>query len=741
MALNEEITAASTERRRKRRWGDASQASSSSAGATAAAATTSTSTTTSQPPVMTATTIPSTVVATATPGGGGAVIPDKVLALQQSVKERLARAKQQLAQQQAQQQQQQQPPVQGSLTQPQPPAPPLTAAALQQQQLHRPQSERPTKRAKQYDLDLDTITPTYQKTSELLLRSDHGIGGTTCATTTTNMKKGQTSTVAVAAPPSNPYLAHRVERTANYNDDNRKSGMKGKKQKAVMSRETPSNRDGIDDWNERDKELTNVDQDFADPNIRACKPRQRNKPIKFVEQGKWQAIAERVREKAALASAAGFISGRKTGHTIQSVGMGDIYGRGSGATAANDLTDDGDDDLLTLPPRADAHPDTTMPMVVEWWDTELLPAKLRKQVATLESNALTNKTKAALLQLDENDSGEPNDEAGSNLESSVLEQASLAFSKTATLVQHIVPIRPAHARLEEKQQPVLHLTKKELKRQRKLRRQEKQRQLQDLQAAGLIPAPEPRLTLRNFIQVLGDQAYIDPSKIEQKVQEQMEARQRAHMERNEQAKLTKEQRAAKRAKKLKEDVSKGVHVALFYVKNLQHTYHRAKVDWNAQQNYLTGGVLECHGIGACVIVEGGPKSIQRFTRLMLVRMKWTAQDDDIDNDGEVEAATPFPTDNRCGLVWQGMAIKPLFHGFVFQSCESADQCRKILKQKGVAHYWDQVVQFAKGKATGIQLKLGDDDSESDGESSGNANDDVKGGGGVAGREIVTMQED
>jgi U4/U6 small nuclear ribonucleoprotein PRP3 len=261
------------------------------------------------------------------------------------------------------------------------------------------------------------------------------------------------------------------------------------------------------------------------------------------------------------------------------------------------------------------------------------------------------------------------------------------------------------------------LTKRERKRQRKLRRAERQREEQDLQAAGLKPPPEPRLTLRNFIQVLGDQAYLDPSQMEQKVQEQMQARQRKHLEANAAKKLTKEQRAEKLRRKLQEDTSQsGVSVAIFYIKDMSHPYHRTKVDLNAQQNEITGGVLECEHPQklACIIAEGGPKAIKRYTRLLLVRMKLKGleeeEEEQDDEEGEgTTKKTKFNPDNTCELVWTGMATKRLFKGFVFQSCETSDMARKVLQTKGVGHYWDQVLAQAKGER--FHLKLAGDVSE------------------------------
>jgi U4/U6 small nuclear ribonucleoprotein PRP3 len=353
---------------------------------------------------------------------------------------------------------------------------------------------------------------------------------------------------------------------------------------------------------------------------------------------------------------------------------------------------------------------------MEWWDVELLPSKLKKQVAAYEGKALSKQAQSQMQQLGSSSALVVDSEDLRDLQKRCFDQASLSYSKTAALIQHIVPIKPPNAKDGPEAQPTLYLTKRELKRQRKLRRQEKQRELQDMQAAGLVPPPEARLTLKNFIKVLGDQAFLDPSQMEQKVVEQIQARQRAHLERNEANKLTKEQSSAKRAKKLQEDTSAGVHVALFYVKDMSHPYHRTKVDLNAQQYNITGGVLECDVPRmSCVICEGGPKAIKRYQRLMLVRMKWTGPEhvdiEDEDDEGEEGTTHKFNPDNKCELVWTGMAVKRFFKGFVFQSCEVSDQARKILRAKGVGHFWDQVLTHASGRIDHFQLKLADDDDD------------------------------
>ena len=490
------------------------------------------------------------------------------------------------------------------------------------------------------------------------------------------------------------------------------------------------------------------DQEDADVDerlVRASKPRARHKVMSFVEPGTFVEIAERKRQKAVNAAESGFVSGRKTGQYVAQSNMAQVYGGGGGGAAGAMEEKTSFTDPRLLPERAE-HRYDHMPLVMEWWDTELLPSKLKKAVAHHEGQALSQQAQAQLNQLggtsavsstttskeDGEDGADDKKQAAKadeaqlqELRSACFDQASLSYSKTAALIQHIVPMKPPHvAKNEVAKKPVLHLTKREMKRQRKLRRQEKQRELQDRQAAGLEEPPEPRLTLKNFIRVLGDQAYLDPSQMEQKVMEQIQARQRAHLDRNQATKLTKEQRAAKKTHKLEQDASQGVtKVALFFVQDMSHPYHRAKVDLNAQQNMITGGVLECESPSmACVIVEGGPKAIQRYKRLMLVRMKWTGSEEDEEDDDEEEVAEDgddavkthkFNKNNRCELVWEGLAVKRLFPNFVFQSCETAAQARKVLKAKGVEHYWDQVMEHANGARQGFQLKLVDSDDDDD----------------------------
>jgi len=85
-----------------------------------------------------------------------------------------------------------------------------------------------------------------------------------------------------------------------------------------------------------------------------------------------------------------------------------------------------------------------------------------------------------------------------------------------------------------------------------------------------------------------------------------------------------------------------------------------------------------------VIVEGGPKGIKRFTKLMLKRIKWNVKatdkkendesesesddddDDNNDDDNNKNNNSSMNSSSLCQLLWQGTLAKRVFSGFRFQ---------------------------------------------------------------------------
>lgn len=85
------------------------------------------------------------------------------------------------------------------------------------------------------------------------------------------------------------------------------------------------------------------------------------------------------------------------------------------------------------------------------------------------------------------------------------------------------------------------------------------------------------------MRVLGNEAIADPTKMEALVRQGIAERLQEHMRRNEERKLTKEQKADKFLRKLKRDSAIECRVALFRIESLADRVHKFKVDINAQQ--------------------------------------------------------------------------------------------------------------------------------------------------------------
>ncbi|XP_046749508.1 U4/U6 small nuclear ribonucleoprotein Prp3 [Diprion similis] len=259
------------------------------------------------------------------------------------------------------------------------------------------------------------------------------------------------------------------------------------------------------------------------------------------------------------------------------------------------------------------------------------------------------------------------------------EQMPVKISAITNLVEHPTQMRPPTDPLKPIYMPVF-LTKKERKKLRRQNRREAWKEEQEKIRLGLEPPPEPKLRISNLMRVLGTEAVQDPTKIEAHVRQQMAKRLKAHEDANAARRLTAEQRREKKARKLKEDTTLGVHVAVYRIRDLvNNASKKFKVETNAKQLYLTGCVMlfrDCN----VVVVEGGAKQLSKYKRLMVRRIKW---EEDIvkDNDGN-------EVPNRCVLVWEGTSKQRHFGEIKFKVCPIEKMAREHFKKHQVEHYWD-----------------------------------------------------
>jgi U4/U6 small nuclear ribonucleoprotein PRP3 len=130
------------------------------------------------------------------------------------------------------------------------------------------------------------------------------------------------------------------------------------------------------------------------------------------------------------------------------------------------------------------------------------------------------------------------------------------------------------------------------------------------------------------------------------------------------------------------------------INDLTHPQQKFKVETNANQLALTG-VAIIHSRFSLVIVEGGPKSINTYKKLMLRRIKWRDPDSEILDDAEdtnsmaVDGAPAGGRPpNRCVLVWEGQVAGRSFKNFRFRRCPTETAAKEALQHNRAAHYWD-----------------------------------------------------
>jgi U4/U6 small nuclear ribonucleoprotein PRP3 len=264
--------------------------------------------------------------------------------------------------------------------------------------------------------------------------------------------------------------------------------------------------------------------------------------------------------------------------------------------------------------------------------------------------------------------------------------------KINNLIDHPVLLEPPAEKQGGGPLPLM-LTPAERKRLKKQMKAEQMKEMQDKVLLGLATPPGPRVRISNMVRVLGAEAILDPTSIEKAVRKEMAARERRHEERNAERKLTPEQRKEKKIAKLKEDTSLQSIVAVFKVNSVADPRLRFKVDINAQQNYLTGCCVTSPSF-SLIVVEGGPKAIRKYKKLMMRRVNWNikpeGQEDDDDEDD------PKAGPNNCHIVWEGEVLRPTFRNFRFEAYPNEAAARKWLQDSGVAHYWDMAEKVGTG---------------------------------------------
>ncbi|KAK2198323.1 bifunctional Pre-mRNA-splicing factor 3/U4-U6 small nuclear ribonucleoprotein Prp3/Domain of unknown function DUF1115 [Babesia duncani] len=242
--------------------------------------------------------------------------------------------------------------------------------------------------------------------------------------------------------------------------------------------------------------------------------------------------------------------------------------------------------------------------------------------------------------------------------------------------------------------PVM-LTKEERKKLRRRKRQERLKRIQDKIRIGLIPPPPPKLKLSNLMNVLKNQSAADPSKVEMQVRQQMEERLSMHEKRNEERKLTPEQRSRKHAKKWQSIKNGHVEGALFTITSLADPKLLFKVDVNAQQLHLTGCCLVALEGPCIVIVEGSKLAIRRYVKLLMRRIKWDEinMENGATGANDVADTTTSVPVLACKQIWIGNLKRRFFPDWSVSFVNCDDEITEFLRPFKATHYFEMVQKY------------------------------------------------
>jgi len=312
-----------------------------------------------------------------------------------------------------------------------------------------------------------------------------------------------------------------------------------------------------------------------------------------------------------------------------------------------------------------------------------------------------------------------------------LAPSNLNLAKLTDLVEHPVPLPPAHVPTPLPAQP-LRLTEAERKKLRTRRRAAREAERQTLVRQGLLAPPPPKVRLSNLARVLGADGAADPTAVEAEVRRQMAERAAAHEDRNLANALTPAERRAKKAAKLASGGGAGggadgtVGVAVYGIAGpalAASNKLKFKVWANAAELGLAGAAVATPA-GAAVVVEGGPRGLRKFKRLMTARIDWAAPDGVPGGGGGGDGADPPPgwAPSACVVAWEGRVADPAwaarpgadasqppppppkpFSLGVFAGPASA---RAALAAAGAGHYYDLAVAAAGGASAAVPAVAG-----------------------------------
>lgn len=317
----------------------------------------------------------------------------------------------------------------------------------------------------------------------------------------------------------------------------------------------------------------------------------------------------------------------------------------------------GDETRSIEPIRADIVP------TVEWWDRALVEGdSYCKELTQKEVEAVVARGGDVRAELERR-----------------AKTASFNVKLTAVTMEIDRPVPMYSAPINTTSHSVImHLTDKEKRKLRRLKRSKKLLELREKVKLGLIPAPAQKIKLNTMMKLLAKEVSCDPSKTEQEVMAKYNERLRDHEQRNEARKLTKPQRKEREMRRLRRDSARESRTAVFRIARLQHKKNLFKVMKNAEQLALVGVCIKLpEELPTVLVVEGGRHALKLYKKLLLNRVKWDLEE----------------PQGSCDMVWEAEIKDPVFGRFSYKETATELEARQLLAERKCEHYLDLVLSW------------------------------------------------
>jgi hypothetical protein len=169
-------------------------------------------------------------------------------------------------------------------------------------------------------------------------------------------------------------------------------------------------------------------------------------------------------------------------------------------------------------------------------------------------------------------------------------------------------------------------TRDEARRSKREKKLAAMKEIQEKIKYGLVPPPEPKLKLSNFMNILKEEAIQDPTKVELLVRKKIEQRNRKHEKHNQKRKAAKLSNKEKRRRKSIKDMNKKAFLSVYRIRDLSNFENQYKINVNAKKFFLKGFCIApakfLKDLFGVVIIIAGEKFTKKFDKLILQRIKW-----------------------------------------------------------------------------------------------------------------------